>query len=128
MDEILSQMLTHWPFLAASLIFAVIVQMLKGTCYTKANILKYKQSIPWVGELLWWMRKTLPMHPVVYGVILGLIPGIPASPGVETVAAKCLYFALAGICSTWIFGILKSIAKKRGIELKLPAEDDPGSK
>jgi len=122
MFEDLASLLVHWPFLGASLIFAVLVQILKGIVYTKDNILKYKKSAPAWGEFLWWMRKTLPLHPAIYGALIGLIPGIPASPNVETVAAKCLYFAAAGICSTWIFGILKQLAKKRGIELDFTKE------
>jgi hypothetical protein len=124
MEDILSTIVQHWPFLAATLFFAFLVQTLKGTLYTKQNIVKYKKSKPVLGEVLWWMRKTLPLHPAVYGWLLGYVPGIPASPGVEAIAAKCLYFAFAGIASTWIFGILKSIAKKRGIELKLPNEEE----
>ena len=78
--------------------------------------------MPWFGEFLWWMRKTLPLHPVVYGVILGIIPGMPASPGVESIAAKCLYFAGAGILSTWIFSLAKQLLKKRGIELNFTVD------
>jgi len=117
MFEDLASLLVHWPFVIVALICAVLVQILKGTIYTKVNIIKYKKSTPWFGEFLWWMRKTLPLHPVLYCAWLGLIDGMPASPGVETVAAKCLYFAAAGICSTWMFGLLKQLLKKRGIEL-----------
>jgi hypothetical protein len=124
MFEDLSSLVAHWPFLAASLGFAMLVQILKGTIYTKANIVKYKKSKPWLGELLWWLRKTLPLHPAIYGWFLGYIPEIPTSPGIDAIAAKCLYFAFAGIASTWIFGILKSVAKKKGIELKIPSDKE----
>ena len=115
----------HWPFIFACLIFAMGGQVAKATVFTKANVLKYKQSGPaLVGELIWWGRKTLPMLPVVLGFMLGSMPGMPVSSVMvdPTQAAVQLYYAGAGIVSTWAFAILKSVAKKKGIELDFPRE------
>lgn len=124
MFEDLASLMIHWPFITVMLLFAVIMQTLKGTIYTKANILKYKASKPWLGETLWWLRKTMPIQPAIAWFI-GYIPDIPASPGVEATSAKCLYFLAAGIISTWAFAIIKSIAKKRGIELNFDQNSTP---
>jgi hypothetical protein len=47
---------------------------------------------------------------------------MPVSPGIETVAARVLYFAFAGMSSTWAFAILKSLAKKQGLDLNIPRD------
>jgi len=118
--------LSHWPFLAAMLFFAVLTQVLKGTVFTQENVVKYKTKKHVLGELIWWGRKSLPLHPVIFGMGLGFIPGVPVSAGVETIAAKVFYFAFAGLVSTWAFAVVKSLAKKRGIDLEA-VEDTPTS-
>lgn len=121
--DLVNSAIAHWPFLAAALIFAMAGQVVKATFFTKANIRKYKKDGPaWLGEMLWWGRKTLPMHPVGLGVVMGLVPGMPVGPGIETAAATVLYFAFAGLCSTWAFSVIKQLAKKKGIDLDLPGD------
>lgn len=105
--------LSHWPFLAFSLICAVVIQVAKATIWTKARAEHRGRG----AGFFWWGRKTLPLHPVVVGALLGLIPGAPGSAGVETPAALSLYYALAGLVSTWLFAVIKGLAKQRGIEL-----------
>ena len=101
-------------------------QVMKATVFTKANITKYKTGGPKaLGELLWWGRKTLPMHPVVAGIGLGFVPGMPVGPGITTGAAVILYFAGAGIASTWAFAVLQTLAKKQGIVIDVPRATDP---
>ncbi len=121
----MASLIAHWPFMAAALIFAMAGQVAKATFFTKANVRKYKGSKPWLGETLWWGRKTLPMHPVGLGVAMGLVPGMPVGPGIETPAATVLYFAFAGLCSTWAFSVIKQLAKKKGIDLDLPTATTP---
>lgn len=128
MEIITEYVFPHWPFIVATLIFATMGQVMKATVFTKANVVKYKASDSKlgriVGELLWWGRKSLPMHPVIAGALLGGVPGIPVSApmGEVATAVKQLYYAGAGMASTWAFAILKSVAKKRGIELDMPRE------
>jgi hypothetical protein len=46
---------------------------------------------------------------------------MPYGPGVpDTIAAHILYYAAAGLVSTWAFNVLKSLARRRGIELSVP--------
>ena len=113
----------HWPFVAAMLIFATVGQVLKGTVWTERNFLKWRVDKPnaILWRVFWWGRKTMPLHPVAVGALCGrFVPGLPASPGVEGATALMLYFAFAGIGSTWAFAFVKAAAKKRGIDLKLP--------
>jgi hypothetical protein len=124
MEDILALIVSHWPFITVTLAFAILMQTLKGTVYTKTNIVKYKKSKPWLGETLWWLRKTMAIQPAI-AALIGIIPGIPASPGVDTIGAKCLYFLAAGIISTWAFAIIKGLAKRRGIELEFSSSEPP---
>ena len=119
----------HWPFVAATLILAFIGQVLKGTVWTREHFLKWRLLTPnrVLWRFFWWGRKTLPIHPVVAGGLLGLVPGIPASPQVEGTTALVLYFAFAGVISTWAFAIVKAWAKKQGIDLNLSGQSDPPS-
>lgn len=111
MDDLLS----HWPFITTALIFSTVGQITKGTVFTLEKIGDGKG---FVRGLLWWGRKTLPLHPVICGALLGLVPGIPVSSGVpQTTAATVLYFAGAGVCSTWVFSTLSSLLKQKGVEL-----------
>jgi len=121
MEDLINNFIVpHWGFLVVSAVFALAGQVSKGTLWTKDNIVKYKTNGPkWLGELMWWGRKTMPMHPVVGGLICGLIPGMPA-PDDFSVTETVMYYVGAGVSSTWIFSVIKQLAKKKGIELDLP--------
>lgn len=114
----MEDVVVHWPFVAAALIFASIGQFMKATVFTTDNILKYKALRPWFGELLWWGCKSLPLHPVLAGVALSFVPGIPAPEMLKTQAATTLYFAAAGLASTWAFAVVKGLAKKNDFDLE----------
>jgi len=116
----MEDVLAHWPFVMATLILAIVGQVAKTTIFS-TDLLKRTHGSR-MGELLWVGRKTLPLHPVVAGMALGFVPGMPVSPGVLTLAAKVLYFAGAGMASTWAFAILKGVAKEKGYDLNIPTE------
>jgi hypothetical protein len=122
----MEEILQHWPFIAATLIFAAMGQFTKKSIFTTENIIKYKKVSPWRGEALWWGKKSLPLHPVLGGIAMSLIPGMPVSPGVTTQASITLYFAFAGIASTWAFNVVKSQLKERGIEIDSDSVPPPG--
>lgn len=115
----------HWPFLAACVIFYAIGEVMKKTV-TKEMAKKKKWA--------WYFRRTLPLHPMLGGIVVGLIPGMPASAGVETIAGKCLYFALAGATCSWVVNTAKQWAKGKGLpvgeeekppESALPSQPPP---
>lgn len=115
MGETITFLLSHWPFIAFAVICVGLAQAEKGLFLTKKRI---EGGNKLTASWLWWARKTLPLHPAIWGVIVGLVPGMPASEMVTTVAGKCLYFAGAGAASTWLFAIAKGIAKQRGFNLE----------
>ena len=111
----MDEFLTHWPFVVTALALGSVGQVVKQTLWTKANAAKH--------AVCWWGRKTMPAHPVVVGLLLGAIPNMPVSPGIEGGAATVLYYAGAGVFSTWGFAILKGAMAKRGYDLKAPGHD-----
>lgn len=127
LKELWDAIAPHWPFFACALILAFVGQVVKGTVWTEANFLKWRMHTPnrVLWRFFWWGRKTMPLHPVAVGALLGLVPNIPLGTGIEGRPAAVLYFAFAGVFSTWIFAFVKAAAKKRGIDLKLPGQSDP---
>lgn len=114
MNDLLELVLSHWPFIVFTLVAAMVVQIFKAAVWT-AERAEGKGA---KAGFFWWMRKTLPLHPVVLGALFGLIPGLPLSQGVEhTMATSAMYYAAAGLTSTWAFSVLRGLAKKRGIDL-----------
>lgn len=70
----------------------------------------------WIG---WrrWFHVTLPVQPVVAGALIGLAPGIPAHDQFATLAGRVLYFAGAGVLSTWVYAVARQVARRHGYEL-----------
>jgi hypothetical protein len=118
----------HWPFFTWLFIAMLVGQVVKKTVWTKLNAAKYAN--PKVersfGQKLhhwffWWGRKTMVLHPVLAGALLGTVwqnpehadPawGLPTSMG---------YFAMAGGLSTWAYEFLRGVAKKKGVNLDIP--------
>lgn len=56
---------------------------------------------------------TLPVHPVLLGSLLGGFASLPVAPGFESPAGRVLYFAGAGVVSTWLYDVVHSWAKSR---------------
>lgn len=119
--------LSHWPFIVVALVFSTFGQVMKGVVFTRRNIEgAFASAIGGrriIGHLLWWGRKTMPLHPVMAGGAVSFMPGMPAAPGIDTQAELTLYFLGAGVCSTWMFSMLKTFAKKQGYELPSVATD-----
>jgi len=128
MDEITKDLgylfSTHWPFIAVTIILMMIGQVSKISVFTKQRAHALHGTV-W-GEVVWWGRKTLPLHPMISGAIIGLVWRNPTEM-IDRVIESVAYFALAGTLSVWAYQILKSIAKKKGYELgPLPgAESTP---
>lgn len=64
-----------------------------------------------------WFHRTKTIHPVSVGVLIGLAPGIPVTDPFHTLAGRVLYFAGAGVLSTWVYATIKQFARKHGYEL-----------
>lgn len=103
----------HWPFLAVAVVLMLVGQVAKAAVWTKFRARNSRPQWFW-----WWGYKTMPVHPVVVGAIIGLLWRTPEE-GLGTVASVG-YFAFSGALSVWLFQILKGVAKRRGIDLDLP--------
>lgn len=108
----------HLAFFATTLLFMVMGQVSKTSIFPKNGWLTRKPI--W---FFWWGRKTLPLHPILGGFLLGLMWHHP-EPGINTIPAAMTYFAVAGALSVWAYEFLKGLAKKQGIDLSLPGEED----
>lgn len=105
--------LAHWPFMAWTIIAAAIGQVMKTAVWTKKRA-HTKGKAQW---LFWWAYKTLPLHPILGGAILGLIWQNPehADPAWSWIASV-VYFATAGALSVSLYQVVKGIAKKKGFD------------
>lgn len=97
-----------WPFVSFALFSAVLFQAIKSTIFLPKNMRSKRKYV------LLFIKKTFPIYPPLLGILVGLIPNIPTSSFVqETQAARSLYFAAAGISSTWVFDLVKTFFKTR---------------
>lgn len=112
----------HWPGIAWALFVLVSGQIAKAALWTE------ERAKPGAPGSKWWAlgRSTLALHPALLGIGIGILPGMPASPAVVTVAAKCLYFAAIGACTAWAFRVAqKFIEWKWGVKIPNPTESEP---
>ena len=120
MELIDNYIIPNWLFIVTTLFLAMTGQVAKATLWTEGNIKKYRGKK--MGQIIWWGRKTLPLHPVILGAVISFVPGLPYPEAVATAAAKFLYMAGAGVMSTWAFALLKGALKKADIEIEIPRE------
>ena len=117
----------HWPGLAWVLVAGIVTQVMKNAVFTKARAHK-KSKMQWFW---WWSYKTMPIHPVVLGAIVGAIWQNPegANPAWPWIASV-MYFACFGGASVWFYEVVKGLVKKRlGIDLgALPGDDNAAPK
>lgn len=120
--QLIAVALDHWPFVAAMAILAVAGQAIKQNILTKERAAKER--------FWWWMRATMPLHPIAAGAVLGLIPGIPTCEALTDAesAARALYFAAAGMASAYFFGAVDRILLREGITVRHPGVKMPGAR
>jgi len=109
--------LPHWPFFAWLVTAMMIGQVMKTAVWTKERALQ-KGKAQWV---FWWGYKTLAIHPVVSGALVGLAWREPEE-GMTKLPASMAYFALAGACSVFAYEMLRGFAKSKGVDLTMPGE------
>lgn len=104
LEKIAEFLLSHWAFVAVAVILALVGQVVK-TLVVGSN--KKQELVGWKDVFV----KTMPLHPVVAGGILGLVldAAIPESLVTGGTMGSVLYFALAGAASSWIYNTLKGI-------------------
>lgn len=114
--------ISHWPFYAWAFIAMMIGQVFKSAVWTKTKA-HTKGRWQW---LFWWGYKTLPLHPIAAGCLLGLVWQNPEqSDPAWPLAASVTYFAAAGALSVTLYQILKGLAKRHGLEFDPVRESGP---
>lgn len=67
------------------------------------------------NALMRFMRKVLPLHPVVAGALIGLIPAVPVAPVfTDGIWGRVLQGVLAGVLSVWGYDAAREWFKRRG--------------
>lgn len=113
--------LRHWVFFAATFIFATAGQVMKQI-FTKERAEESK--------FFWLMRATMPLHPVLAGIALGLSGVFPPEEGIQTRPHQALYFGAAGVLSSYAFDLVKRLGPEilafiKGLLSKKLEEDKP---
>jgi hypothetical protein len=123
MDSLLNSLYAlaekNWPFVAWLVLAMVFGQVMKSSVWTKERATQKGRWQP----LFWWMYRTLPLHPMLSGALVGLAWPNPIET-IDSRIASAIYFALAGACSVFAYEVIKSFAKKQGIDLHMPGEND----
>lgn len=103
MEAFFTYLWPHWPFFA--------------WCALAAALGKYfaREVFPKSATAGWRVfgRRTLPLHPVLAGALLGCFWRSP-EPSVTGLGAV-VYFATAGALSLWFFEFVRRVLKKHGI-------------
>lgn len=121
-QQIADFLLPHWPGIAWTVIAAVIGQVMTKHVFTKSkSVARGKHQWFW-----WWARKTLPLHPVAAGFLLGVFWRNPegADPS-WGVIPSAIYFGAFGGASTWVYEAAKGLLEKRGIDIDGPDSVPP---
>jgi hypothetical protein len=118
MEIVNNYVLPQWPFFAAMLVFMIIGEVMTRNVFTRTAHHHHKPVWFW-----WWGRKTLALHPIITGMLLGCFWRNPVD-GVDTLVEACAYFAMAGALSVWAYETIKGIAKNQGVELDLPGVEE----
>lgn len=101
----------HWPFCAVAVIFMAIGEVMKRGVWTLARARR-----PGKWRWFWYTgRVTLPIHPVFAGFAVGLVWDSPER--YVSGPAACFYFAAAGTVSVWLYQLIKSALRRRGLRL-----------
>lgn len=116
MEIINTHVLPHWPFIAWAVIAMVIGQVMVKNIFTKKHAETLKPKWLW-----YWARKTLPLHPVLTGIVIGLFWTNPEA-GVSGGLPAAAYFGVSGALSLWLFEAVRRAAAKRGMEITLPGQ------
>jgi hypothetical protein len=90
----LNFVLEHWPFVVAFGVFYVIGETMKRGPLSAQRA----AEVALVRLVRRWFP--LPLHPIVAGALLGLVPGVPVSlDASEQPFGPSLYYAGAGVLS-----------------------------
>jgi hypothetical protein len=103
-DKIVAVLTMNWSFLAVALILGLTGEVIKAVVIGDDK--EEAKKVAWKALFI----KTLPIHPVIVGGLLGLVlvSLLPEFVGITTIAS-ILYYALAGLFSSWVYNAIKSL-------------------
>jgi hypothetical protein len=117
MDQFLTEhvySLIHWPFLTLAVVLMFVTQVLKNTVLYPNRISK-KSKYQW---MYWWSYKTLPLHPLLMGAVIGCLWVNPENSYPEwPVINSVFYFMMSGALSVSLYQIIKGVFKRRNINI-----------
>ena len=113
LQELYAWLSPHWPGVTWTFVAALIGQVMAHRVFTRKQA-HTKRKGQWFW---WWSRKTLPLHPVVAGGVLGLMWTDPEGAGWPWIGSV-VYFAFFGAISIWLYEFVKGVLKKKtGIDV-----------
>jgi len=124
MDVLLQENLAPfvtWYWLATVAIMTVVGQFTSTRLFTRQRAYNTADRAQWFW---WWGRESLPLHPILTGLLLGAAWVDPGGAGWSRYASMA-YFGAAGCFSLFAWMILRGYLKKRGIEVRLPGSTYP---
>ena len=111
-QEIWDFLAPHWPGLAWMLIAMLVGQVMAHRVFTREHAHR-KRKGQWFW---WWMRKTLPLHPVAAGLLLGVLWQDPEGTDWPWIASP-MYFSAFGGGSIWAYEVIKGLLKRQGFDV-----------
>ena len=103
----LSFILAHWPFFVVSLLLGVTGAVVRRAVILPTDL---HPTRGWRG--LYYV--TMPLHPAAVGGLLGTIASMPCPEAICTdTTSRVLYYAAAGMLSSYVYAAVKHIAKAR---------------
>lgn len=102
--------LPYWHLFVSAAILSLFLEFFKKYVFTKTLA---------ASHTVWlWIRRTMPLHPVIAGALMGLIPGMPLPDGVKGTTAAALYYAGSGLLSTWGYDLFRQwLAARRAKQM-----------
>lgn len=108
LETFLAILAANWSFVAVALILGLVGEVIKSVVVGDDK--EAAKKIRWKSLFI----KTLPLHPVVIGGLLGVVlfATLPEVIAVGGLMGSVLYFAASGALSTWLYSALKGLAPK----------------
>lgn len=114
--DLITLLRPYWGWLSTVVILALIGETLKRHVFT-ADLIE-------VSRIARWWRRTMPIHPVVGGMLIGLVPGVPLPDDVSGTVQAVLYYGAAGAFSVWAYDVARTAEKYARLEVSDETEDD----
>lgn len=122
LDQFGNHLLPHAPFIGVWFVLMVVGQHLSFRVFTRQKAYKTYgpgRAAKWKWRFYYWGRETLPLQPIIVGMLIGIVWVDPEGRG-WTRPSTIGYFATAGATSLFGWAFLKGVLKKQGIDLTLP--------